>query len=104
MYLYQISHNEILALVSKSMFNLNKIRGHLKMLELEKLKLTRYAEEATRFEVRNPKREADIARALRRVSGSIDLWTTKLDALTAAPPRPPERPGIISGPDIPLIS
>ena len=85
------------------MFNLNKIRGHLKMLELEKLKLTRYADEATRFEVRNPKREADIERALRRVNGAIDMWTAKMSAIESAPARAPERPAINSGPDVPLI-
>jgi hypothetical protein len=82
------------------MFNLNKIRGHIKMLEFEKMKLTRYAEEAEKMEKRNEKREADIQRALRRVSGSLDIWQGKLEALTAAPPRPPERPAI--GADDPL--
>lgn len=82
------------------MFNLNKIRGHIKMLEFEQLKLTRYADEAQRMEVRNPKREADIDRALRRVNGAIDMWTKKLDAITNAPARPPERPAI--GSDDPL--
>lgn len=70
------------------------------MLEFEQLKLTRYADEAQRMEVRNPKREADIDRALRRVNGAIDMWTKKLDAITNAPARPPERPAI--GSDDPL--
>jgi hypothetical protein len=100
----QIPPNGILALVSMTMFNLNKIRGHIKMLEFEKLKLTRYQEEATRMDVRNPKREADIERALRRVQGGIDMWTQKLEAITAAPPRPTDRPAIGSDdPNRPLV-
>ena len=86
------------------MFNLNKIRGHIKMLEFEQLKLTRYQDEATRIEPRNPKREADIDRALRRVNGAIEQWTKKLEAITAAPPRPPDRPAVGSDdPSRPLI-
>ena len=77
-----------------SMFNLNKIRGHIKMLELEQLKLTRYADEATRFEVRNTKREEDIQRALRRVTENIALWKGKLAAIENAPPRQPERQAV----------
>jgi hypothetical protein len=86
------------------MFNLNKIRGHIKMLEFEQLKLTRYADEATRIDPRNPKREADIERALRRVNSAIEQWTKKLDAITAAPPRTPDRPAVGSDdPNKPLI-
>jgi hypothetical protein len=86
------------------MFNLNKIRGHIKMLEFEKLKLTRYQEEAVRQEPRNTKRETDIERALRRVQGGIDMWQNKLDAITNAPPRPLDRPAIGSDdPSRPLI-
>jgi hypothetical protein len=86
------------------MFNLNKIRGHIKMLEFEKLKLTRYLDEATRLEPRNTKREADIDRALRRVQGGIDMWTNKLEAITAAPPRPADRGAVGSDdPNRPLV-
>jgi hypothetical protein len=86
------------------MYNLNKIRGHIKMLEFEKLKLTRYQDEAGRLEPRNPKREADIDRALRRVQGGLDMWTNKLEAITNAPPRTPDRPAIGSDdPSRPLI-
>jgi hypothetical protein len=86
------------------MFNLNKIRGHIKMLEFEKLKLTRYLDEATRLEPRNAKRESDIDRALRRVQGGIDMWTNKLDAITNAPPRTPDRGAIGSDdPNRPLV-
>ena len=74
------------------------------MLEFEKLKLTRYQDEATRLEPRNPKREADIERALRRVQGGIDMWSAKLAAVTAAPPRTPDRPAVGSDdPNKPLI-
>jgi hypothetical protein len=100
----QILPDEILDLVSMIMFNLNKIRGHIKMLEFEKLKLTRYQEEATRLDPRNTKREADIERALRRVQGGIDMWTAKLEAITAAPPRPADRGAIGSDdPNRPLV-
>lgn len=61
------------------------------MLEFEQLKLTRYAEEATRFEVRDPKREADIQRALTRVTNGIAMWTIKLGAFADAPPEKPTR-------------
>ncbi len=73
------------------MFNINKIKGHIKMLELEKLKLTRYADEATRFDKRDPKREADIQRALTRVTNGIDMWTKKLGAFADAKPDAPVR-------------
>jgi hypothetical protein len=87
-----------------TMFNLNKIRGHIKMLEFEHLKLTRYQAEAVRMTDRNPKREADIERALRRVQGGIDMWTAKLEAITQAPPRPADRPPIGSDdPNRPLV-
>jgi hypothetical protein len=82
------------------MFNLNKISGHIKMLEFEELKLSRYAEEAEKMEKRNDKREADIQRALRRVRGSLEIYRNKLEAVTQAPARPPERPAI--GSDDPL--
>lgn len=82
------------------MFNLNKISGHIKMLEFEELKLSRYAEEAEKMERRNEKREADIQRALRRVRGSLGIYRAKLEAVTQAPARPTERPAI--GSDDPL--
>jgi hypothetical protein len=87
-----------------TMFNLNKIRGHIKMLEFEQLKLTRYLDEAQRMDVRNPKREADIERSLRRVTAGVTMWTSKLEAITQAPARPPDRPAIGSDdPNRPLI-
>jgi hypothetical protein len=104
MYSNQICLKQNLDRVSMTMFNLNKIRGHIKMLEFEQLKLTRYQDEATRIEPRNPKREADIERALRRVNGAIDLWTKKLEAITAAPARPAERKAVgHDDPNKPLI-
>ena len=74
-----------------TMFNINKIKGHIKMLEFEQLKLTRYAEEATRFEKRDPKREADIQRALTRVTNGIAMWNAKLGAFADAKPEAPVR-------------
>lgn len=88
------------------MFNLNKIRGHIKMLDFEKLKLTRYADEATRQTPRNPKREADIARALRRVEAGIDMWTKKLEAIDKASQKPQvetRNTPLHHGPNDPLI-
>lgn len=74
------------------------------MLEFEKMKLTRYAEEALAITPRNAKREADIERALRRVQGGIDMWSAKLEAVTNAPARTPDRPAVGSDdPNRPLI-
>ena len=79
------------------MYKLNKIQGHVKMLEFEKLKLTRYLTEAEAMAVRNPKREADIARALRRVTENIVMWNKKLGAFANAVQDKPSRPGSING-------
>jgi hypothetical protein len=85
------------------MYKLNKIRGHIKMLELQELKLTRYLAEENSREVVNPSRVQDITRALKRVTENINMWREKISAFEVAPPRPPERPPIISGPDVPWI-
>jgi len=85
------------------MFNLNKIRGHIKMQKLHELKLTRYRAEENRKDAPNPTRLKDIDRALTRVTENIKMWEDKLSAFENAPPRPPERPAINSGPDQPLI-
>ena len=61
------------------------------MLEFEQLKLTRYAEEATLFEKRDPKREADIQRALTRVTNNIAMCNKKLGAFADAKPDAPVR-------------
>jgi hypothetical protein len=85
------------------MFNLNKIQGHIKMLEFQQLKLSRYLAEEQAQLVPRPQRVKDIERAHRRVTDNINMWKSKLEAVSKAPPRPPERPGINSGPDVPLI-
>lgn len=85
------------------MYKLNKIRGHIKMLEFQELKLTRYlAEENAKPKV-DPARVQDITRALHRVTEGIKMWKHKIAAFEVAPPRPPERAPINSGPDTPLI-
>lgn len=89
--------------LNTSMYKLNKIRGHIKMLEFQELKLTRYlAEENAKPKV-DPARVQDITRALHRVTEGIKMWKHKISAFEEAPPRPPERPAINSGPDVPLI-
>jgi hypothetical protein len=94
----------ILNLVSNTMFNINKIRAHLKMLEFQQLKLTRYLAETEASSI--PTKEAkiqDIQRCLKRVNEGIDLWQGKLAAIEAAPPRAESRPALTDGPDRPLI-
>ena len=85
------------------MFKLNKIHGHIKMLELEQLKLTRYLAEAELQTPRNHKREIDIDRALRRVTANIDMWKDKLKAFEAAPAYKPPRDAIGQDKGGPLI-
>jgi hypothetical protein len=86
------------------MFNLNKIRAHIKMQELQQLKLSRYLAEEQAQPVPRPQRVKDIERAHRRVTDNITMWNDKLDAVSKAPPRPPERPATGSDdPNKPLI-
>lgn len=86
------------------MFNLNKIRGHIKMLELQQLKLSRYLNEANAKEVVDPKRIQDITRAHKRVTDNISMYQAKLEAVTNAPARPADRPAVGSDdPNKPLI-
>ena len=85
------------------MFKLNKIRGHIKMLELQQLKLTRYLAEANNVAVPDPSRIKDVSRALKRVTDNIEMWNSKLTAFENAPPREPSRPAIGDHPDRPLI-
>ena len=85
------------------MYKVNKIQGHIKMQELQQLKLTRYLNEANAMEVPDTARIKDIERALRRVTENINMWKEKLKAFENAPPREPSRPAITDGPDRPLI-
>ena len=85
------------------MYKLNKIQGHIKMQELQQLKLTRYLNEANAMEVPDTARIKDIERALRRVTENINMWKEKLKAFENASPREPSRPAITDGPDRPLI-
>ena len=87
-----------------NMFKLNKIRGHIKMLELQQLKLTRYLAESTNIPVPNPERIKDINRALKRVTDNINMWKEKLSAFEVAPPRIPTRTSVLDDdPNKPLI-
>ena len=85
------------------MFKLNKIAAHIKMLEFEKLKLDRYLEESIKITPRDPKRESDIERALRRVNANIDMWNKKLKAFENQVKQPPARPAIVADRGGPLI-
>ena len=98
---YSADKSELLNII---MYNLNKIRAHIKMLELEQLKLTRYADEATRIVKRDPQRERDIARALTRVTANITMYEAKLKAFeNAVPDAPPRDPINGSGLGGPLV-
>ena len=76
------------------MFQLNKIRAHIKMLAFEQTKLEMYLKEAKRDTPDNAKRIADIERALNRVNKNILAFETKLKAFEVAPARSPSRPAI----------
>lgn len=84
-------------------YKLNKIHGHIKMQELQQLKLSRYLNEAKAMPVPDPDRIRDIERALKRVTENINMWKSKLSAFENAPPREPSRPAINDGPNQPLI-
>lgn len=85
------------------MYKLNKIQGHIKMLEFQQLKLTRYLSEAKAMDIPDEARIKDIERALKRVNDNINMWKEKLSAFENAPPREPSRPAVNDGPDRPLI-
>lgn len=85
------------------MFKLNKIQGHIKMQELQQLKLTRYLDEAKAMEIPDQNRIKDIERALRRVTENINMWKERLIAFQNAPAKEPSRPAVNDGPDRPLI-
>ena len=104
MYQNQIYHTQILALVSNCMFQLNKIRAHIKMLAFEKTKLEMYLNEARRDAPDNVKRIADIERALNRVTKNMESFENKLKSFEVAPPRPVSREAVGSDdPKKPLI-
>ena len=77
-----------------SMFQLNKIRAHIKMLAFEQKKLEMYLAEVTRDTPDNTKRIDDINRSLRRVTKNIEAYETKLGRFEQAPARPVSRPAI----------
>lgn len=85
------------------MYNLNKIHAHIKRQQLQELKLTRYLDQEKSRDFPDSMRIADINRALTRVTENIKMWEKKLEAVKNAPPRPPSRPAINDGPDVPLI-
>jgi len=86
------------------MFKLNKIRAHIKMLELQELKLSRYLTEAKSYDFPDSNRIKDINRALKRVQDNIAMWNEKLKSFEVAPPREPTRPSMLDNdPDLPLI-
>jgi chromosome segregation ATPase len=76
------------------MFQLNKIRAHIKMLEFEQKKLSMYLAEVTRDTPDNTKRIEDISRSLRRVTKNIEAYQTKISRFEDAPPRPVSRGAI----------
>lgn len=67
------------------MYNINKIRAHIKMLEFQEIKLSRYLREQESLEVRNIAKIADIKRAHKRVTDNISLWKNKLEHIEQLP-------------------
>jgi len=85
------------------LYKLNKIRAHIKLQQLQELKLTRYLEQENKNVFPDSVRVKDINRALKRVTENIKMWESKLEAFENAPPREPTRPAISDNPDQPLI-
>lgn len=86
------------------MFNINKIKAHIKMLEFEQKKLEMYLNEARAMDVQDPKRIADIERALNRVVKNKEAYAHKISKFeTAIPDAPARNTPINAGPDTPLI-
>ena len=79
------------------MYKLNKIRGHIKMQEFQRLKLERILAEENAQPVPNPGRIKDIERALHRVVENIKLWEEKLAAFEKLPPYRPDDTGERNG-------
>jgi hypothetical protein len=78
------------------MFNINKIRAHIKMLEFEQKKLEMYLAEAHALTEPNPKRVQDIERALTRVVRNKEAYQHKISKFETAVPEAPARPPINS--------
>jgi hypothetical protein len=86
------------------MYNINKIKAHIKMLSFEQTKLTMYLKEQQALEVPNAKKIQDIERALIRVNKNIEAYTSKIAKFEVAPARAPTRDSIGSDdPSRPLI-
>jgi hypothetical protein len=69
-----------------SMFNINKIRAHIKMLEFQEIKLVKYLAETEASSL--PTREEkirDIQRSLKRVQDGLTLWRSKEDMIINLP-------------------
>ena len=73
------------------MFQLNKIRAHIKLLENQKLKLSMYLQETIARTPKDESRIKDINRSLKRVNDNISQWVTKLEKFESAPADPPAR-------------
>lgn len=86
------------------MFNINKIRAHIKALDFQELKLSRYLKEQQAMTVPDGKRIQDIERSLKRVTDKRDYWQAKISAIESQPPRAPDRGSVLdSDPNRPLI-
>lgn len=69
-----------------SMFNINKIRAHIKMLEFQEIKLVKYLAETEASSL--PTREEkirDIQRSLKRVQDGLVLWRSKEEMIVSLP-------------------
>lgn len=69
-----------------SMFNINKIRAHIKMLEFQELKLERYLAETENSSLpTKDEKIRDINRSLKRVKDGLAHWRGKAEAIEQMP-------------------
>ena len=85
------------------MFNINKIKAHIKMLEFEEKKLGMYLTEAQGMPFPDAKRIADIERALRRVVHNKEAYQHKISKFETHVPEAPARDAITKDSNGPLI-
>ena len=74
------------------MFQINKIRAQIKLLENQKLKLTSYLQETEKNNPRDSQRIKDIQRALKRVNDNLAHWEQRVNNFENAPQDPKPRP------------
>ena len=75
------------------MFKINKIQAQVVLLERKKLKFEMYLKETQAASPKNPEKEAEIERAIRKVDEQIKTWKEKVEMVknqaARQMPRPP---------------